>query len=533
MMLDVSRHFYPVEFVKKQIRAMARFKLNRLHLHLTDAAGWRLEIARYPRLTDFAAWRTHPDWKSWWNGGRQYAERGSADAYGGYYTRNDIRELVEYALVHYITMIPEIEMPSHSEEVLTAYPELSCTHEPYKQADFCPGNEQTFEFLQGVLDEVMELFPSEYIHVGGDEAGKGAWRTCPLCRARMDAEGISDVDGLQNYLFHRIGQYLNAHGRKLIGWDEIIDGEPAAGSAIMSWRGTEGGVRAITRGYRAIMCPGGYCYLDAYQDAPATQPEAIGGYLPLERVYSYEPLSEEIRQCDSTLLYGVQGNLWTEYVASPEHAEQMLYPRMLALAEVGWSLPANKDFDKFHQRALAATDFLRENGYNCFDLRSEVGNRPEALAPVEHRARGCKVTYADDAPYFPGYAAGGDSALVDGIRGGWSYGDSRWQGFTSDGGLDVTIDLGKVTDVSYVGADFMQICGPWVYMPAEVVISASTDGENFTELARIPHTVAKDDGGFSYKLFSWQGTAQARHIRYRARRGEFGGFLFTDEIVVR
>jgi hexosaminidase len=424
-------------------------------------------------------------------------------------------------------------MPSHSEEVLTAYPELSCTHEPYKQADFCPGNEQTFEFLQGVLDEVMELFPSEYIHVGGDEAGKGAWRTCPLCRARMEAEGISDVDGLQNYLFHRIGQYLTAHGRKLIGWDEIIDGEPAAGSAIMSWRGTEGGVRAITRGYRAIMCPGGYCYLDAYQDAPATQPEAIGGYLPLERVYSYEPMAKEIQQCDSTLLYGVQGNLWTEYVGTPEHAEQMLYPRMLALAEVGWSLPSNKDFGKFHQRALVATDFLRENGYNCFDLRSEVGNRPEALAPVEHRARGCKVTYADDAPYFPGYAAGGDSALVDGVRGGWSYGDARWQGFTSDGGLDVTIDLGETTDISYVGADFMQICGPWVYMPADVIISASTDGENFTELARISHNVTKDDGGFSYKRFEWEGMAQARRIRYRARRGEFGGFLFTDEIVVR
>ena len=224
MMLDVSRHFFDVNFVKKQIDAFAYYKLNRLHLHLTDAAGWRIEIDKYPRLTEFAAWREFPTWKEWWNNGRQYREEGSENAYGGYYTKEDIRELVAYAKARYITIIPEIEMPAHSEEVLTAYPELSCTHEPYKQADFCVGNEKTFEFLENVLTEVMELFPSEYIHIGGDEAGKASWPTCKLCQARMKKEGLKDVNELQSYLIHRIEVFLNAHNRKLLGWDEILEG---------------------------------------------------------------------------------------------------------------------------------------------------------------------------------------------------------------------------------------------------------------------------------------------------------------------
>ena len=214
-MMDVSRHFFDKEFIKKQMDALAYYKLNRLHLHLTDAAGWRLEIKKYPRLTEFAAWREFPTWKEWWNNGRRYEEEGSKDAHGGYYTQDDIRELVAYAQERFITVIPEIEMPAHSEEVLTAYPELSCTHEPYKQADFCVGNEKTFEFLENVLTEVMELFPSEYIHIGGDEAGKASWPTCKLCQARMKKEGLKDVNELQSYLIHRIEVFLNAHGRKL------------------------------------------------------------------------------------------------------------------------------------------------------------------------------------------------------------------------------------------------------------------------------------------------------------------------------
>ena len=219
MMLDVSRHFFGLDFVKKQIDAMAYYKLNRLHLHLTDAAGWRIEIKKYPRLTNFAAWRKGKDWKEWWNGNREYVDEGSEGAVGGYFTQEQCRELVAYAQKHYITVIPEIEMPSHSEEVMTAYPELSCTHVPYKQADFCVGNEKSFEFLENVLLEVMDIFPSEYIHVGGDEAHKTSWKTCPLCLARMKKEGLKDVDELQSYLIERMEKFLNKHGRNLLGWD--------------------------------------------------------------------------------------------------------------------------------------------------------------------------------------------------------------------------------------------------------------------------------------------------------------------------
>ena len=239
LMLDVSRHFSTKEFIKKQIDALAYYKINRLHLHLTDAAGWRLEIKKYPLLTDFAAWRTDPTWKKWWNGGRKYLRYDEPGASGGYYTQDDIREILEYARQHYITVIPEIEMPSHSEEVLAAYPQLSCSGEPYKNSDFCVGNEETFTFLENVLTEVMELFPSEYIHVGGDEAGKSAWKTCPKCQKRMKDEHLANVDELQSYLIHRIEKFLNNHGRHLLGWDEILQGGIAPNATVMSWRGEE------------------------------------------------------------------------------------------------------------------------------------------------------------------------------------------------------------------------------------------------------------------------------------------------------
>ena len=278
VMLDVSRHFFDVDFVKKQIDAMARYKFNRLHLHLTDAAGWRIEIKQYPRLTDFAAWRSPALWKDWWAAERHYVDKVDDNAFGGYYTQEQIRDIVDYAQLHHIAVIPEIEMPSHSEEVLAAYPELACSGEPYKGSDFCVGSEHTFTFLENVLLEVMQLFPSEYIHIGGDEASKQAWKECPHCQARMKAEGLADVDELQSYLIRRVETFLNSHGRKLLGWDEILDGGLAPNATVMSWRGPEGGLRAMAMGHRAIMTPGEFCYFDAYQDAPHTQPEAFGGY---------------------------------------------------------------------------------------------------------------------------------------------------------------------------------------------------------------------------------------------------------------
>ena len=530
LMLDVSRHFFGKEFVKKQLDAMAHFKMNRLHLHLTDAAGWRIEIKKYPRLTEFAAWRSPAVWKDWWFGDRKYVEEGSEGAYGGYYTQEDIKELVAYAAERYITIIPEIEMPAHSEETLTAYPELSCTHVPYKQADFCVGNELTYEFLENVLTEVMELFPSEYIHIGGDEAGKASWATCPLCQKRMKEEGLKDVNELQSYLIQRIEKFVNSKGRQIIGWDEILDGGLAPNATVMSWRGTEGGIAAANSGHKAIMTPGGYCYLDSYQDAPQTQPMAFGPYMPLEKVYSYNPTAE-LDSEKASYIYGIQGNLWTEYIPTEELVEYMIYPRLLAIAEIGWSNPQERNYPNFKERAIKAVEKLRNKGYNAFDLAKEYGQRKEACAPVEHLAAGCAVTYAQAAPFNEKYNAGGEMALTDGIRGGWTYTDKRWQGFIR-GGVDVTIDLGNEKELTSIAADFMQMCIPDVWLPAKVTISLSSDGETFKEIANIEHNVVRDEG-LSFKNYGWEGKEKGRYVRYRAECGPQRGWLFTDEIVVK
>lgn len=531
LMLDVSRHFSTKEFIKKQIDALAYYKINRLHLHLTDAAGWRLEIKKYPLLTDFAAWRTDPTWKKWWNGGRKYLRYDEPGASGGYYTQDDIREILAYARQHYITVIPEIEMPSHSEEVLAAYPQLSCSGEPYKNSDFCVGNEETFTFLENVLTEVMELFPSEYIHVGGDEAGKSAWKTCPKCQKRMKDEHLANVDELQSYLIHRIEKFLNNHGRRLLGWDEILQGGIAPNATVMSWRGEEGGIAAVTSGHHAIMTPGAYCYLDSYQDAPYSQPEAIGGYLPLKKVYAYDPIPASLTAEQAKLVYGVQGNLWVEYIPTPEHVEYMIYPRILALAEVAWSAPERKSWSDFHTRALSAVADLQKKGYHPFDLSKEIGSRPESLQPVSHLALGKKVIY--NSPYSPHYPAQGNTALTDGIRGDWTYGDGSWQGFISDNRLDVTIDMEKETPIHSVTAAFMQVVGAEVFLPETVIISISDDGINFTELQKQHFEVSKETP-IRFTDISWQGEAKGRYVRYQAQAGsELGGWIFTDEIIVK
>jgi len=531
LMLDVSRHFSTKEFIKKQIDALAYYKINRLHLHLTDAAGWRLEIKKYPLLTDFAAWRTDPTWKKWWNGGRKYLRYDEPGASGGYYTQDDIREILEYARQHYITVIPEIEMPSHSEEVLAAYPQLSCSGEPYKNSDFCVGNEETFTFLENVLTEVMELFPSEYIHVGGDEAGKSAWKTCPKCQKRMKDEHLANVDELQSYLIHRIEKFLNNHGRRLLGWDEILQGGIAPNATVMSWRGEEGGIAAVTSGHHAIMTPGAYCYLDSYQDAPYSQPEAIGGYLPLKKGYAYDHVPASLTAEQAKLVYGVQGNLWVEYIPTPEHVEYMIYPRMLALAEVAWSAPERKSWSDFHTRALSAVADLQKKGYHPFDLSKEIGSRPESLQPVSHLALGKKVTY--NSSYSPHYPAQGNTALTDGIRGDWTYGDGSWQGFISDNRLDVTIDMEKETPIHSITAAFMQVVGAEVFLPETVIISISDDGINFTELQKQHFEVSKETP-IRFTDISWQGEAKGRYVRYQAQAGsEFGGWIFTDEIIVK
>lgn len=529
--LDVSRHFFDKEFVKKQLDAMAYFKMNRLHWHLTDGAGWRIEIKKYPRLTSFAAWRPFDKLNDWWVGGRTFCEQDDPRAVGGYYTQDDIREVVAYAAERHITIIPEIEMPGHSEEVLATYPELSCSGKPYVNADFCIGTEKTFEFLENVLLEVIDLFPSEYIHIGGDEASKSSWKTCPRCQKRMADEHLNSVDELQSYMIHRIEKFLNDHGRKIIGWDEIIEGGLSPTATVMSWRGEEGGIKAVKAGNQAIMTPGKYCYLDAFQDAPNTQPMAIGGYLTLEKVYSFEPVPDSLSTKEAELILGVQGNVWTEHIPTPEHYEYMIYPRILALAEIGWSPSEVKKWDNFHTRALQAVNILREQGYNPFPLEKEIGDKPESYQKVNHLAIGKKVTYAN--LYSNHYAAQGEKTLVDGVRGGWMYNDDRWQGFI-DCDFDVTIDLGKETDIKQVCAEFIQLKGPYVWLPKQVIISSSVDGEHYDTLTTVDNDISPDIETLQFKEFGWEGNAKARYIRYKAlSNGIAGGWLFTDEIRIK
>ena len=529
--LDVSRHFRTKEFLKKQLDAMARYKLNRFHWHLTDGAGWRLEIKRYPELTEQAAYRPYPNWKAWWKGGRKYCTKDAPGADGGYYTQEDAREIVEYARQRHITVIPEIEMPGHSEEVLAVFPHLSCSGKPYVNSEVCIGNEDTFTFLQNVLLEVMEIFPSEYIHIGGDEANMDSWRKCPLCQKRMKQEGLADVKELQSYLIHRMEKFLNEHGRQLLGWDEILEGGLAPRATVMSWRGEEGGIKAAKAGHDVIMTPGGFCYLDSYQDAPTTQPEAIGGYLTLEKVYSYDPIPEVLTKEGADYIQGVQANVWAEYITTAEHMEYMVYPRLLALAEVAWTQPDKKNWEHFHRCALKEVKWLQDNGYHPFDLSKEVGERPEAAIPVEHLGLMKTVKYT--SPYAPQYTAGGDSALVDGLRGGWTYGDKRWQGFLNTD-MDITVDLGEMKEISSIAAEFMQLSGPYVWLPREVIISISEDGNTFTEQARLHTDVPTTEDRLVFRTYEWDGKASARYVRYQAlSNGIEGGWLFTDEIVIK
>ena len=371
MMLDVGRHFFTVDEVKEALDIMALHKLNVFHWHLTDDQGWRIEIRKYPKLTEIGSVRSRTLIGR--DPGGTYDENCKFDEtpYGGYYTQDEIRDVVNYAAERFITVIPEIEFPGHAVGALASYPWLGCTGEQYEVRQtwdiddrvFCIGKETTFEFIEGVLEEVLELFPSEYIHIGGDECPTVMWKKCPHCKARMKAERLKRPRRLQNYATARVEKFLNAHGRRLIGWDEILEGEVTPTATIMSWRGAEGGIKAAKMGNHAIMAPTTHCYLDYYQTRDtAGEPLAIGGYLPVEKVYSldpYEMLTADEQRC----ILGVQANLRTEYIATWPHAEYMLLPRLSALAEVGWSLD-RKDYGDYLRRVRRLAKIYDACGYN-------------------------------------------------------------------------------------------------------------------------------------------------------------------------
>lgn len=383
LMLDAGRYFYSVDFIKKLLDYMAMYKLNTFHWHLTEDHGWRIEIKKYPRLTDIGAWR----------GGTQYDRSpGQIDKnpHGGYYTQQQVREVVAYAAARYINVVPEIEMPGHSLAALVAYPELSCTGGPFKmplqwgiQKDvYCAGNEQTFRFLEDVLSEVTALFPSPYIHIGGDECPKDRWKTCPKCQARMKAEGLQDEHELQSYFIRRIENFLQGKHKRIIGWDEILEGGLAPNATVMSWRGIQGGIAAARQHHQVIMTPSESMYLDFYQGAPYLEPVAIGGYLPLQKVYHYEPVPPTLSPEEGNYIQGLQANVWSEYIHSPEKVEYMTFPRAAAMAEVAWTARANKNWEDFKKRI--ETEYERYDQLGIHYARSAYQVTIDVEADTSH-----------------------------------------------------------------------------------------------------------------------------------------------------
>lgn len=591
--LDVSRHFFDKEEVKKLMNVMSYYKLNTLHLHLTDAGGWRLQIDKYPKLTQEGAFRTQSDWREWWDNGkdRQYLKEGTEGAYGGYYTKDDIRDMLAYAAEKHITIIPEIEFPAHSDEVFVAYPELCCAGKSHTSGDFCIGNPKTFEFMENVLTEVIELFPSEYIHIGGDEAGKNTWKTCPKCQALMKKEKLANVDELQSYMIRKAEEFLNSKGRRLIGWDEILEGGLAPEATVMSWRGEAAGFKSARMGHDVIMTPGSYMYFDFYQADPRYQPVAIGGYTPIRKVYNYNPIPQDSLTAEEAKHFlGVQANTWTEYIPTPEHLEYMMFPRALAVAEIGWTPQEKRDWQDFKPRVNAHIPVLQQMGLNPFPLSNELefdmvvdtiqkeirvtmdaekypaeihyttdGSTPTASSPIYqepivvkdsakivagifvngqlqdrvseqrvdyHKGIGKSIRF--NSRLYPGYMAGGINAIINGYRGGLTYLDQRWQGYTDN--LDCVIDLGEVMDLHQVSSKWMQLTGPGVYQPEKVEVLTSEDGKNFTSQSVIPTTIPQDKSDLTFQEYTFQGNWKARYVQLKAQNPK--GFIFVDEIVI-
>lgn len=591
--LDVSRHFFDKEEVKKLMNVMSYYKLNTLHLHLTDAGGWRLQIDKYPKLTQEGAFRTQSDWREWWDNGkdRQYLKEGTEGAYGGYYTKDDIRDMLAYAAEKHITIIPEIEFPAHSDEVFVAYPELCCAGKSHTSGDFCIGNPKTFEFMENVLTEVIELFPSEYIHIGGDEAGKNTWKTCPKCQALMKKEKLANVDELQSYMIRKAEKFLNSKGRRLIGWDEILEGGLAPEATVMSWRGEAAGFKSARMGHDVIMTPGSYMYFDFYQADPRHQPVAIGGYTPIRKVYNYNPIPQDSLTAEEAKHFlGVQANTWTEYIPTPEHLEYMMFPRALAVAEIGWTPQEKRDWQDFKPRVNAHIPVLQQMGLNPFPLSNELefdmvvdtiqkeirvtmdaekypaeihyttdGSTPTASSPIYqepivvkdsakivagifvngqlqdrvseqhvdyHKGIGKSIRF--NSRLYPGYMAGGINAIINGYKGGLTYLDQRWQGYTDN--LDCVIDLGEVMDLHQVSSKWMQLTGPGVYQPEKVEVLTSEDGKNFTSQGVIPTTIPQDKSDLTFQEYTFQGNWKARYVQLKAQNPK--GFIFVDEIVI-
>ena len=377
--LDVCRHFFNIDEVKKHLDVMALYKLNKFHFHLTDDHGWRIQIDKYPLLTEVGAWRVDRSDVPW--GEAEPAKEGEECSYGGYFTKDQIREIVAYAAERHIDVVPEIEMPGHSSAILAAYPQFACDDYPYcvaigpywpPKAILCGGNDSVMVFLKDVFDEVMELFPYEYVHLGGDEAYKDNWRVCPKCQQKIKDLGLANEEELQAWMVAEIEKEVNKHGKKIIGWDEILDGGVTPTATVQSWRGAESAIKAAQLGNEVVMSPTAFCYFDYYQDEPETQPKAIGGYVPLGKVYAFEPIPDTLTTEQTKYIKGAQCNLWSEFIFTYDHAEYMLLPRLCALAETVWTPKERKDWPRFEATIPAQVRLLQQLGYNpCTTIGKE------------------------------------------------------------------------------------------------------------------------------------------------------------------
>jgi hexosaminidase len=596
LLLDCSRHFFEKDVVKKYIDLLALYKMNVLHWHLTEDQGWRIQIDKYPKLTEIGAWRTELD----------------GSKYGGFYTKDEIREIIVYAEERHITVIPEIELPGHSQAAIAAYPHLSCTGKQVEVANdwgifkeiYCAGNDTVFTFLEDVLTEVMELFPSQYIHIGGDEAPKFRWEHCAKCKARMKSEGLKDAHELQSYFISRIEKFLNKNGRQLIGWDEILEGGLSPHATVQSWRGMDGGMKAADLGHDVIMSPTSHCYLD--YDLKA---------IDLEKVYNFNPVPNMDPE-NANHIIGGEVNMWTEHVPDENNLDSKVFPRLLAMSEVLWSSPQQRDYNEFYDRVQHHYPILKNLDVNYGDenvaatisssikngkiiISPEAGNSNLSLKYLwkynwygeidsgndssdsykkidkemtlgksgdlyiqaykndepygepniqhfeNHNAIGKTVNYKNK--YNQWYTAGGDSGLVDSQTGSLDFRDGNWQGFWGTD-AELLLDLGEL-DISHqineIAVNFYQYNNSWIFFPTKVEFSISRDGKKYEKVPTIANeNISPKERGKHIETFRTKfETDLIRYIKIKATNigkvpdwHEAAGsdaWIFMDEIIVK
>ena len=577
--LDVARHFFKKEYIKQTIDMLAMHKMNVFHFHLVDDQGWRIEIKKYPKLTSVGAWRLDQE-DAHWDGRRVTTPQDEA-TYGGFYTQEDIKEIVAYAKTKGVQVVPEIEMPAHVMSAIAAYPELSCTETPIGVPSggvwpiteiYCAGKESTFEFLENVLLEVIELFPSEYIHVGGDEATKTNWAKCPHCQKRMKTEGLKNVEELQSYFIKRMERFISTHDRKLIGWDEILEGGLAPEATVMSWRGVKGGVEAAEQGHDVVMTPGSHMYFDHYQGPQNQEPLAWGGYTPLSKVYEFDPIVDTMTPEQAKHVLGGQANLWSEQIKTEAHSQYMIFPRLAALSETVWSPKDSRNWDDFSKRILqlfkryehlginyAKSAYLvmedvqidmdtkqvsvgLKNEFTNADIRYTLNddkltdNAIKYTEPLKidktttlnaslfkdekpvgvpfsttikfHKAVGKNITFKEI--YDERYPGEGEFGMVNTLRGTKNFTDGHWQAWLGKD-MEATVDLGEDTQIQEVILGTLENQGPGIYFPIAVTVFVSNDGKIFKEVGVEKRPFAKNP---SFDLKEFKISFEPQSVKY-------------------